>query len=192
MESNIDIKELWSKQFVPYANQSDILKRISKFRKKSITRVVILNLILLLTIFFILFIWIYFKPQYLSSKIGIILTIIPISLVIITNYKLIPSYRKMDESRTNLEYLNDLLVIKEKEYFMQTTVMNLYSISLSLGICLYMYEYALMRSLLFGIIAYSTLLSWVCFNYFFLRPRTIKKNKDKIDHLIKQIETICT
>lgn len=81
-------------------------------------------------------------------------------------------------------------MVKNRESFMQTKVLNLYFILLSAGIGLYMYEYAWKRSLIFGVVAYSVVLLWVGFNWFFLRPRIIKKNKRKTEDLIKQIEAI--
>ena len=38
MESNIDIKELWNRQAVPAADQSEILNKISRFRKSGLKR----------------------------------------------------------------------------------------------------------------------------------------------------------
>lgn len=38
MESNIDIKELWNRQTVPAADQSEILNKISRFRKTVLKR----------------------------------------------------------------------------------------------------------------------------------------------------------
>lgn len=50
MESNIDIKELWNRQTVPAADQSEILNKISRFRKNGLKKVIFLDVILVLTI----------------------------------------------------------------------------------------------------------------------------------------------
>ena len=71
MESNIDIKELWNRQTVPAADQSEILNKISHFRKNALKKGIFLDVILVLPILFMIFICIYFKPQFLSTKIGI-------------------------------------------------------------------------------------------------------------------------
>ena len=70
MESNIDIKELWNRQTVPAADQSEILNKISHFRKNGLKKGIFLDVILVLTILFMIFIWIYFKPQFLSTNCG--------------------------------------------------------------------------------------------------------------------------
>lgn len=190
MENNIDIKDLWNKQAVPVSGWPDILRKIKRFKRSRIQKAMYLNVILLFTIFLAIFIWIYFEPQLISTKIGIILSILPMGGVIVFNHKLILLYERIDERQANSDYLSGLLMVKNRESFMQTKVLNLYFILLSAGIGLYMYEYAWKRSLIFGVVAYSVVLLWVGFNWFFLRPRIIKKNKRKTEDLIKQIEAI--
>ena len=120
MESNIDIKELWNRQAVPAADQSEILNKISRFRKNGLKKGIFLNVVLVLTILFMIFIWIYFKPQFLSTKIGIIVGILPMCIVVAVNRKIISLYRSLDEKQSNIDYLNNLLMLKGKETFMQT------------------------------------------------------------------------
>ena len=179
MESNIDIKELWNRQAVPAADQFEILNKIRRFRKSGLKRGIFLD-----------FIWIYFKPQFLSTKIGIIVGILPMCIVVVGNRKITSLYKSLDEKQSNIDYLNNLLMLKGKETFMQTKVMSLYFILLSSGIFLYMYEYTLNSSFTFRLIAYSVLFLWIALNWFVLRPVMIKKNRRKMDCLIRQIEKI--
>ncbi|WP_288241729.1 hypothetical protein [uncultured Bacteroides sp.] len=190
MENDIDIRELWNRQVVPAVDQSGILGKIESFRKKRIRRTVILNVVLLLTIIFIIFIWVYFKPELMSTKIGIILSVLPMGAVLVFNNGLTSLYRKIDEKQSNMDYLNALLKVRNREHIMQTKLMNLYFILLSAGIGLYMYEYTLKRSFIFGVVVYSVVLLWIGFNWFFLRPRMIEKNKRKMEDLIKQIKKL--
>lgn len=191
MENNsIDIKELWNKQVVPIADQSALFSRIRRFRRRGIGKLVILNLILLLTILFVAFIWIYFQPRLISTKIGIILTVLPMGIVMAYSSRLLPFYRKIDENCSNFDYLNDLYAVRNKMDFMQTKILNLYFVLLSLGIGLYMYEYIVDMTLRTGIIAYSAFFLWVGVNWLVLRPRIIRKNRQKMDRLIKQVEKI--
>lgn len=86
-----------------------------------------------------IFIWIYFKPQFLSTKIGIIVGILPMCIVVVVNRKITSLYRSLDEKQSNIDYLNNLLMLKGKETFMQTKVMSLYFIcypSVSFFICM--------------------------------------------------------
>lgn len=149
MESNIDIKELWNRQAVPAADQSEILNKISRFRKSGLKKGIFLDVILVLTILFMIFIWIYFKPQFLSTKIGIIVGILPMCIVVVVNRKITSLYRSLDEKQSNIDYLNNLLMLKGKETFMQTKVMSLYSFCyppVSFFICMNILLIHLLRS----------------------------------------------
>ncbi len=191
MENNsIDIKELWNKQEVPAANQSGLFSRIRRFRRKGIGKLLILNILLLLTILFATFIWIYFQPQLISTKIGILLTVLAMGIVMAYSSRLLPFYRKIDENCSNLDYLNELYAVKNKMDFIQTKILNLYFALLSLGIGLYMYEYIADMPLKSGIMAYSAFFLWVGINWFVLRPRIIRKNRQKMNRLIEQVEKI--
>lgn len=187
MENNVDIKKLWNKQTVPVSDWPDMLKKIERFKRSRIRKTINLNVILMVTIIMIVSIWIYFEPQLISTKIGIILSVLPMGIVIAFNHNLILLYKRRDEQKANSEYLNDLLVIKNRDRFMQTKLFSLYFILLSLGIGLYMYEYTWQRSIVLGVVSYLIMILWVGFNWFFLRPRIIKTNQRKMDDLILQI-----
>ena len=105
---------------------------------------------------------------------------------------MIPLYKKTDEGQSNADYLDDLLKIKSKEVYIQTTIMNVYFMLLSVGIGLYMYEYVALMPLGFGLFSYVIVLLWFGFNWFVLRPKIIKKNREKTDDLIGQFENIKT
>lgn len=186
----MNIKALWNKQIVPTPDRFDLSHKIKVFRRNGVRRLLILNAILLLTICFVVFIWIYFKPQSIYTEIGILLTIPPISIVILQNWRMLPVYREINESCTNSDYIAGLLAVKSKERLMQTKILNLYFILLSVGIGMYMYEYTFERSILLGIVAYLLFLLWVGINWFVWRPRIIRRNRQNIDSLIEQAERI--
>jgi amino acid permease len=73
---------------------------------------------------------------------------------------------------------------------MQTTMLNLYFILLFAGICLYMYEYTSRMKFIYAVTAYVVTLAWIAINWFYLRPKTIKKQQAKINGLIDKFEEI--
>lgn len=190
MESDFELKELWKKQAVPAANQQEMLKRIRRFRQDGFRKSLFLRAILLATIVFMVFIWIYFEPDFLTTKIGIIMGILPMGIVVMFNQKMISLYKALDEKQANRDYLNRLLALKAEEHVMQTKVMGLYVILLSVGIALYMYEYTLGWTQAFRVMAYSALCLWVAVNWFVLRPMMSTRSRRKLDALIKQVERI--
>ena len=59
---------LWKKQAVPAANPAEIRKRIGAFRRSSLWKVLFLNAVLVLTVAFLIFVWVYFQPRLLTTK----------------------------------------------------------------------------------------------------------------------------
>lgn len=190
METNLDLKKIWGKQYIPIIDVQEVLKKIEGYKRSKIKKAVMLNVILFLTILFILFIWIYFKPQFISTKIGIVLTVVAMLIVIFFNSKMKNTLSKVNENQSNGDYLKNLKIIKLHGNRIQTRVMSLYFVLLSLGIMLYIYEYLSKMTLVIQSIFCLALVLWISFNWFVLRPRIIKKNQREINDLIGQLERI--
>lgn len=187
-DNNIDFKDLWKKQSVSQPDMKDLLSRVSRFKKAGLRSLWMVNILLFLTTVFIVFIWIYYQPEFLSTKIGIVLTILAMVIYVIAFNKLFAPYRNIDATQTNQEYLQNLIVIKKKQQFMQTKMMSLYFLLLTTGICLYMYEYASRMSALGVSLCYGITLLWMAFNWFYIRPKQIKKQQSKVNALIEKFE----
>lgn len=181
---------LWKKQAVPAANPAEIRKRIGAFRRDALWKAFFLNAVLVLTVAFLIFVWVYFQPRLLVTKIGILVGILPIVMVVLSHRKLVSLYRALDAGLPNTDYLDHLLKLKEQEHFLQTRVMSLYFVLLPLGLMLYMYEYTLGMSGAFRVAAYVALLLWVAFNWFVLRPRIAGRRRRKMDALIGEVKRI--
>ena len=190
MNSNINFNELWAKQKTGEPNKEDLLSKINKFKKSNLKRLIITNLLLIITSLFIIFIWVYYQPQMITTKIGIILTILAMVIFVIAYNKSFALFRKTTNTQSNSEYLKDLLAIKAKQQFMQTTMLNLYFVLLSTGIGLYMYEYTQLMTAFWGIFAYGITSIWILFNWFYLRPKQIKKQQSKLDEIIGKFEML--
>ena len=50
MKSDIDIKELWRKQAVPFADCSGLFKEVNHFKRKKVLELIVLNAVLWMTI----------------------------------------------------------------------------------------------------------------------------------------------
>lgn len=190
MDNNIDFKDLWKKQPVSQPNIEELLSKLKHFKRTSLRILIITNILLIATCLFIGFIWYYFQPQYTTTKIGIILTILAMVIYLFVYNKLILIYQNIDNTQSNNEYLQKLVTIKTKQHFLQSSILSLYFILLGSGMCLYMYEYASKMTLFWGIFTYVVMLMWICFTWFYLRPKEIKKQQHKINNLIAKFEAI--
>lgn len=189
-DNNIDFKDLWKKQSVSLPDMEDLFSRVNKFKKAALRSLWITNILLLATTAFIIFIWIYYQPQFISTKIGIVLTILGMMVYLFIYNKLLKTYKNIEATQTNQEYLQNLILIKKKQQFLQTKMMSFYFIALTVGICLYMYEYASRMTLLGAGLTYGITLLWMAFNWFYIRPKQIKKQQDKINTLIEKFEEV--
>jgi len=190
MATNIDFKNIWKQQTSNKPNKEELLGKLKKFRNQNLRRLIFSNIGLITTSLLILFIWYRYQPEMITTKIGIVLVVLGMAIFLFAYNKMFMVFYKIDQTQSNNEYLQSLYVVKSKQKFMQTTILNLYFIMLFLGICFYMYEYTSRMTLGSGILAYAVTLAWIAFNWFYLRPRTIKKQQGKLDELINKFEEI--
>ena len=189
-DNNIDFKDLWKKQSVSQPDMQDLLARVNKFKRAGLRSLWIANILLFATTAFIVFVWIYYQPQFISTKIGIIVTILAMMIYLFVYNKLLSAYKNIETTQTNQEYLQNLILIKKKQQFLQTTMMRFYFATLTLGICLYMYEYASRMTFLGASLAYALTLLWMAINWFFILPKQVKKQQVKINSLIERFEEV--
>lgn len=190
MATNIDFKNLWQQQTAEKPSIEELLGRLKKFKNENLIRLLVTNILLILTSLFIGFIWYYYQPQFLSTKIGIVLVILAMVVFLFAYNKLFSPIYKLDSTQTNAEYLQSLYSLKSKQKFMQTTMLNLYFIMLFAGISLYMYEYASRMEMMYAVLTYGLTFLWIAFNWLYLRPKTIKKQQGKLNGLIYKFEEI--
>lgn len=184
MNANIDFKSLWKQQESKPPEMEDLMLKLKTYRNAGFKRLLITNALLLVTVVIIVFIGYYLQPQFLSTKIGMVLSILAMLIFLLAYNKLFGSYKTLSQTKSNTDYLDDLIRLKSKEKHMQTTMMKLYFILLSLGICLYLYEYVQLMPPILGVSLYALTLAWIIFNWFYLRPRIAKKQEAKINSLI--------
>ena len=190
MDNNIDFKDLWKQQAVIPLNMEELLSKVKHFKSVSMRKLIFTNVLLIATSAFIIFIWYKYQPEFISTKIGIILIIMAMAIYLFVYNKLIGFYKTIDGTQSNSDYLQRLISIKTRQQFLQSTVLSLYFIMLGLGLCLYMFEYACQMTIFWGIFTYVVMLGWIGFTWFYLRPREIKKENSKIDNLIDKFQTI--
>lgn len=190
MTININLKELWNEQSTVIPDHQEILKKADKFRMKGLRKLIITNILLILTSAFIGFIWYYYQPEMITTKIGIVIVILAMIIFLIYYNMMIPVLMKTDYSLNSNEYLQKLMTLKEKQKFLQSTMLSLYYVMLSAGIALYMYEYASRMEMLWAVITYGITFLWIGFNWFYLRPRSIRKQDKAISELINKLGSI--
>lgn len=186
-----NFKNLWQSQNTnANLNSKDIILKAIQLQKKTRIKTLLTNGLLLVTMLFIIGIVVYFQPKMITTKIGTILVVIALIMQIITSTKLISASDKNNDQNSNAEYLQQLLVFKKKQAFLQSTIMTAYFILLGLGIVLYMIEYTIRMSILGAALAYGITSLWIAVNWFYFRPKIIKKQQQKLNKIIADLEKI--
>jgi hypothetical protein len=191
MSTNIDFNALWQKQETATPNWEDVIQKAEMYKRKKNRKLIYLNLILFITSAFIIGIWIYYQPQFITTKIGITLTILAMIIFIIGSNK--TRFLKKEETITEKNastYLEELIDYKQKQKLIQGKLLTIYFVLLSVGIGLYLYEYASMGSKLFFILTYSFTFLWIAFNWLYLRPKQIQKQEKEMNNLIESLTEI--
>ena len=190
MENNVDLNELWGKQRMNPPQVQEVVSQFSKIKKKNLAKVFAVNGLMLITIIAMVLLWQYVEPRLISTKVGILTMIIAIVAYLFVYNRLIPLLREVDENQSNRAFLEAAVKLKQQQKILQTSMLQLYFIVMTVGLCLCLYEYASLMPSPWSIITYSLTLIWIGFNWVYLRPMVIRREQGKLDGIIKGFESI--
>jgi membrane protein YdbS with pleckstrin-like domain len=190
METFNDLKKLWVTHDTAIPNMEIFYNEVQKFKRNSLLKLIGFNALIIITIAFIALIWYYFQPQFISTKIGIVLVIFAITLFIIPYNSQLTQLFENDAETNSKEYFKQLKKIQEIRGFQQTTILNAYFFFLSLGFGLYLFEYVAKMNMVWGITTYGATAIWVALNWFYIRPKVIKKQNTKLNELLTKLSEL--
>jgi len=191
MSDNIDFKALWNKEGISdIPNTKELFEKADGLKRKTRNRLIGLNLMLLVTAAFILYIGFNIDNEQLTTKIGIMLIIIAIVSYLIAYNQQLPMLFKTNMQSSSQEYLNQLISIKHKQEFLNKVMITIYFILLSAGLFLYMLQFVMKMSIGWGTISFVLSFGWIAFSWFYLRPRNIKKKQRALNEMITKLEAV--
>jgi len=192
MSIDEDLKSIWLRQeTAPPPSEKELGRQAVKIRQKSRNKVLLAILTMICTIVIILFISDHWRPRLLTTYIGTILMILAIILFVAATGSLLSfQFRPEKEDTSSFQYLQELITLREKQKFLQTKILSLYFILLLTGIFLCMIEHTQHMGTVGQILAYGATAGWIAFAWFYMRPRSIRKENAKLDELIGQLEKV--
>jgi len=190
MSNNIDFKAMWNREETRAPDISEIFAKANRLSRKTRNKIWRGNILLILTGLFMVFVWWYYQPQMITTKIGLILIMVAITLFVGATSKMFPLLAKTDVETDSQQFLVQMIRIKQKQEFLGSTMLTIYFVLLSAGIGLYMIEYAGRGSLMFQLTAYGLTAAWIAYNWFYIRPRTIKKQQRAISDIIDKLQAL--
>ncbi|AZB28684.1 hypothetical protein [Chryseobacterium balustinum] len=187
---NINFQDIWNKKSADIPDIQEIKSSADKYKKRQLRFTICHILSLSVTAAMIIFIWNVIDFKTFTTSLGIVLILIALAMYIYLVSENITVIRKINPSISNQEYLASLKKLQHQQLYMQTKGISIYYVLLTVGFAFYFYEFALRMSTLGRISAYGLTFTWLAFAWFFLRPRQIKKQNEKISKVIDSLETI--
>lgn len=190
MEEFDNLKNIWNQQKVPHQEYETFLNKAKSYAKQEKLKIYKANILLVGTCIIIAAIWWFYQPQYISTKIGIVIAILTMLIYLFyfnEAYRLIFQPSEEIESK---QFLEKLRHFKKKQQVLQTKGINLYLFFIFLGVSLYIYEYASLMSLTGQIITYAVVIAWFALNWLYFKPRIIKKQRKKLNQVIADLQKI--
>ena len=188
--SNIDLKSLWNQENPSPPSMTTIINQAKKYQQQQWLEHVVHSVSLVATAVFVGWIWWFYQPQLMTTKLGIVLVIIAIILAVGFQSTLLPLLLKENSQLSSRDYLHLLQQLQQKKNTLQTKIISIYFLLLSAGLGLYFYEYTLLMSPLGAFLAYSLTALWMAFNWWFLRPRIIKKQQGELQTLLEELKSL--
>jgi hypothetical protein len=190
MSSDLNFSELWKGQSAPVPDVAELIGKAKALKNKARNRQIGLSILLLGTAAFITWIWIYYQPQLLTTRLGICLVLAAIAMIVAYHAGSLKLLLKKNSDSSTTSYLKELIRLKHKQEYLQKVIMSIYFVMLSVGLALYMIEYTLPMEKWMALAVYGVTAAWILFNWFYLRPRTIRKQQEEVNRLIAEFERI--
>ena len=190
--SAIDLKQLWQQHHADAPNVNEIITTASGFNRKCRRRILAGNLLLSATMMFIIWVIWYFDPQLWTTKIGALVVLSAILLAIFQSFHMFALARPFAPTLDVVQAIDRMRRFRQKQHFVQTTVMSAYFLLLGSGLVLYSMEYAMKMNATLAVIFYSATALWIGFNWFYIRVKTIKKQRANVDSVLASLESIAS
>lgn len=190
MEHKMNIDQLWQQSGEPAPHWQQFANQLAAMESKKRKEKNRVNFSLGATIAFVAVIAFVFGPLQWTTVMGIVLTEISMLLYLW-------QYNRHTHIRTDgliaanaLDYLHYLRREQTKQYYVGRKLMTAYFILLSLGVLLYMWEFAWRMPQWYGILAYGLAIGWFALNWLVFRPRILKKKEAELAEYIRKLEAI--
>lgn len=180
MDNLTDLKAIWhSARTDSLPTSAHMLQLIQRFKsqrlRKKWTIIIVAGLLTVLMVFTMF----YHRPTAITTLIGQVLITVGCAWLTLTNVKSIGRFYKLSDC-SNAEFLAFIEQTRQNQiYFYKKTQVIIMLLS-SVGLLLYFYE-AASKSPRGLIITYSLSALYLAVNWLIVRPRTFRKNADKLN-----------
>ncbi len=190
METNYNFQDIWKQKETTTPDSQSIIKKANSYKRKQLLIDIRMLACMLATAIGIIVIWNLVDFKLFTTRLGIILILIAIGMYAYLFSQNINIIRKINPSASNQEYLSSIKKLEKQQIYMQTRGISIYYILLGLGFAFYFYEFALLMSSLGVVLSYGLTFLWMAITWFFIRPKQVKKQREKISAVINSLESL--
>lgn len=188
MKTEMNLKEIWQKQ--PVDEKPDInslLHKAKEITKGWRIKLILQNALLFVAMAIILKAGI-INDTLVTTKIGAAMMILAMLSYLVVYNQIIPVLFKSNVQSSIQEYLDQLLRIKRKEDFLNKVMINIYFITLSLGLAIYLIQFLHKASVMFDVIFCTVVFGWIGFAWFYARLCGVKRKQKPLLEMIARLE----
>lgn len=191
MSTETNFKELWNKQeMTDIPDPNELIAKAYQLKTRTRDKLIMKNLAMLVTLVIILMVAFNIDNEHMTTKIGVVLIVIGILSYMWVYNGLIPLLLKTHINSSSHEYLNQLIAIKRRNDFLNKVMINIYFGLLSIGMFLYMLQFAMRMSPAWAAFYYIITFAWIGFAWFYLRPRGVKRKAKALNEMIEKLEAM--
>jgi hypothetical protein len=186
MEELADIKKIWIQADVEKLSPSEkIVELVAKIHFISIAKKITIILIALALAVIVVYVIFYYKSQFLTTRIGEASFLIAICILIFSNVRAVLSVADFRQY-SNHDFVQNMKAEQLKDIRLCKTTQSIGFAISSFGLLAYLYELVYLQPAL-TIYVYGAAIAFLLFNWFIIRPMSIKR---KIKHLRTTIQKV--
>lgn len=191
MNNEIDLHALWQQQSVVVAPDSKkLLSSATRLKHKARNKLILSNVLLLFTAVFICYVVYSFHPKMITTWAGVITMVAAMAAYLFVYNGMAPILLKDDAGLSVKDHLRQFIQLKHKQEFLNKSMLSVYYILLSAGFVLYLVEIAGPMSVWGKTAAYGCTFGWIAISWFYIRPKTFKKQNAALDAIISKLEEL--
>jgi hypothetical protein len=189
MDNQIDLKGLWARQpAVEAPDMAELVAAAGRVKRTMRLRLVLTNVCLVATIGWVGYVGLHYRFRLATTRIGIVLTLLSVVFYVVASNGLLSGPLRADPEEDNAAFLKHLLLIRRRQERLQGVLMNLYFALLTVGVGLYVVEFLVGMRLVWAVVAGGVTFGWILFSWFYLRPRTARKQLVPLKEVIGRLE----
>lgn len=191
MNTETYLKTLWNKEKAPVMPEAEaLLKKAARLRQLFRLKLIIQTSSLTIIIVVILIAGLKIGHRQMTTTAGLVLMLLGIVSYLITTNQLLPMLLKRGIVESSQEYLRQLILIQQKNEFLQRVMIDIYFILLSTGLYLYLLQFVRQMGTFKAVLCYLIPSIGMAIAWSYSKRREFNKTSAPLKDTIKKLEEV--